>query len=367
MKIHVVPAKQLTPDLVTAWARLQQADPAVDSPYFRPEFTQAVASVCEGVEVAVLEEGGEAAGFFPFQRGRWNVGRPVGDPLSDFQGVVARKGLAWTAEELIGGCGLSAWHFGHLLASQQPFQPHHTSLAVSPYLDLSNGFDAYRAGRRPAGGKTITETLRKGRQLSREMGPVRFEAHTADKKVFATLLEWKTAQYLRTKSPNVLALGWPVRLLERILGEQGEAFAGMLSALYVGDWLIAIELAMRSYGVLHGWFPAYDQTFARYSPGHILMAELAKAAPSLGIRRFDLGKGGIGGEQYKMSFASGVLSVAQGSVVRNRVVRVLRRGWQHTRAWARSSPLCGPARVVRRWLRPVGRWLATRAARAALR
>jgi CelD/BcsL family acetyltransferase involved in cellulose biosynthesis len=49
-----------------------------------------------------------------------------------------------------------------------------------------------------------------------------------------------------------------VQLLERLLAARGEAFVGKLLALYAGDQLIAIELAMRSHGVLHGWFPAYD-------------------------------------------------------------------------------------------------------------
>ena len=41
-------ASQLTPEQVQAWSRLQREDPAVDSPFFRPEFTQAVAAIRAG-------------------------------------------------------------------------------------------------------------------------------------------------------------------------------------------------------------------------------------------------------------------------------------------------------------------------------
>ena len=59
------------------WSEIQAAEPALESPYFRPEFTQAVAQVRRDVEVAVMFEGSDAIAFFPFQRGPLNIGKPV--------------------------------------------------------------------------------------------------------------------------------------------------------------------------------------------------------------------------------------------------------------------------------------------------
>ena len=78
MNITVVPGDRLTPKHVEVWSRLQREDAAVASPYFRPEFTQAVACVRNDVEVAVMEEDGEPVGFFPYQRRGRNVATPVG-------------------------------------------------------------------------------------------------------------------------------------------------------------------------------------------------------------------------------------------------------------------------------------------------
>jgi CelD/BcsL family acetyltransferase involved in cellulose biosynthesis len=355
--ITTLPANRLTAEQLAAWARFQREDPAVDSPYFRPEFTQAVAAVREDVKVAVIEEDGEPAGFFPFQRGRWGIGRPVGGPMSDFQGVIARPGLTWSADELVRGCGLRAWDFDHLVAAQGAFRSFHRVQAESPYMDLSRGFEAYQAERQEAGSMLLRQTLRKTRKAEREVGPLRFEAHTADPRAFAALVEWKAGQYRRTKATNVFAQGWPLRLLERVLGHSGEEFAGMLSALYLGDKLSAVHLWMRSRGVLHSWFPAYDPDLGAYSPGLVLLVEMARQAPALGIRRIDLGKGT---KDYKSSFMSGAIALAEGSVALHPLLRMLRHGWHRTRAWMRSSPLGAPARLAARWTRPLRGWLAFR-------
>src|SRR5262245_50996752 len=121
MKITSIPARELTASERSRWLALQSADPVLDSPLFRPEFTEAVAEVRDDVEVALLEEGNDLVGFFPFQRGKRNVGRPVGGRLSDFQGIILAPDCRVEATELLRGCRLSAWHFDHWISSQRTF------------------------------------------------------------------------------------------------------------------------------------------------------------------------------------------------------------------------------------------------------
>ena len=66
---------ELTDSQLADWSRFQQADPALESPYFRPEFTRIVASAQDDVEVALLRADGRSVGFFPFER----RGRSVAD------------------------------------------------------------------------------------------------------------------------------------------------------------------------------------------------------------------------------------------------------------------------------------------------
>jgi CelD/BcsL family acetyltransferase involved in cellulose biosynthesis len=348
MNIHLISAAELTPEHIAAWDAIVRSDTTLDSPYFRPEFTQAVAAVRGDVEIGVLEQGGELVGFFPFQRGRKNVGLPVGGRMSDFQGVVARKDAAWQPRQLLRGCRLSAWHFDHLLAKQKPFQPYHWTVAPSPYIDLSRGWEGYRADQLALHREYFKRAIRKHRSAQREAGPLRFETHTDSPDVFQMLVKWKMEQYCRTKVTNVLAFDWTVALLERILAAKGEAFSSMMSALYMGNVLTAVLLSMRSYGVVHGWFSAYRPNFAPLSPGLVLWLEVVRAYPALGIRRIDLGKGP---EEYKTHLMSGAIDVAEGSVDRRPVTRLVRRNWRRAYDWARRSPLrrplLAPGRILR--------------------
>jgi CelD/BcsL family acetyltransferase involved in cellulose biosynthesis len=355
MKTIVLRASEVPTSYWESWSELQQADARFDSPYFRPEFTQAVAAARQDVEVAVLWQGGERVGFFPFQRHPGNVGVPVGEAMSDFHGVIARDDVAWEAEDLIRACQLETWKFDHLPAWQEAFQPYHLRSMISPYIDLSPELWAGDSGSNRRIPHGFSDVAKKWRKFCREVGPLRYEPDITGRDVFEALLEWKREQYCRTKAIDALAAPWKVALLERILLEQGEAFFGNLSALYTGDRLVAIHLGMQSFGVLHSWFPAYDVALGKYSPGLLLFHEMCKTASARGARRLDLGKGT---QRFKVSLMSGAVQVAEGAIDFRFLARTARHVWYSTCQWLRSSPLKTPARAGLALVRPVQRWLA---------
>ncbi|REK18887.1 MAG: GNAT family N-acetyltransferase [Planctomycetota bacterium] len=346
-QVRTVGYDRLTPDEIAAWSDMQRGNPSLGSPYFRPEFTQAVADVRGDVEVAVLEQDGAVVGFLPFQRGRRNVGRPVAGLLSDFHGVIAVEGFVCSPVELVRGCGLSAWHFDDLLSEQTAFAPHAWRSFDSPYIDLPRGIDAY-IEEQPNGRRIMSEYRQKKRKLAREVGEVRFETHVADSKVLSTFLQWKGAQFRESGLANIFDLEWVRNLLDRILEFSGESFAPMLSVAYAGDTIAAINFGMRSATVLHPWFPTYNAELSRYSTGTMHMIELMYAAEPLGIRRIDLGKGP---EPYKRRLMNGARDVMEGCVELRPGVGQLRSAWRTTREAVRRSPLYrvarGPARLVK--------------------
>ena len=308
---RVIAPAELSEGEIERWRALQRTDPALASPFLAPEFTRIVGRARRDVAVAILEQDGEKAGFFAFQRGRMRTGRAVGWGLSDHQGVVAAPPLRWTASELLRACGLRTFEFDHLVAAQGPFAPHHRCVRASPVIELSHGFDAYVTARQADGVSELRNTERKRRKLERERGAVTFEAHDADPATLATLLGWKSAQYARTGASDVLAAGWVREVVRAVHTADGAAFAGLLSVLRVDGQPAALHLGMRSESVWHWWFPTYDPSLSRYSPGLILLLEMAAAAPGLGLRVIDLGKGEA---RYKRSFANGALQVAEGVV-----------------------------------------------------
>lgn len=350
MRVSVIPSSDLSPEQIKSWSRIQQANPELASPYFCPEYTMAVAAVRDDVYVAVLEELGQTVGFFPFQR-RWGrIGRPVGGPLSDYQAVIVPRAYQWSAEELIRGCGLRAWDFDHLLASQKPFEPYHRIRRGSPVLDLSAGYQEYVTKRRESRTSVFRKTGRKTRKLEREVGRLRFEVSVKDKEVLRWLLRLKSAQYTRTNLVDLFGFDWTVQLLERIHETRTQSFAGVLSALYAGDHLVAAHIGMRSCSVWHHWFPVYDTSFGQYSPGIILLLKMAESAETMGIVTIDMGKGT---PEYKRRQATGSVPIAEGSVEVSSALSSIRNLNDRVETWIRRTPLLVPARIPGRLFRRI--------------
>lgn len=348
MKVSAVPFRELGPAQVARWSEILAAAPSLDSPYFTPGFQACAAQIREGVEVGVLEDGGRIVGFFPFERGEGGVGYPVGRNYSDFQGVVVEPAAEWSLAELVRGCRLAAWRFDHLLTSQRQAAPHVWSVAPSPYVDLSGGFEGWRAERKRVGSKEVEKLLYEVRKAERRVGALRFQLHVDDAAAFETLRRWKGAQLVASGQADHISAPWVGRFLEVIRRTQVDGFAGVLSTLHLGDKLAAVHLGMRTPSCFHYWLPAYDPALSTYSPGQLLFLEIAKAAAGLGARRIDLGKGQ---EAYKTRLMSGALEVADGAVHLNAAVGAIWRARHRAVAWARKSPLRDILRGPARWLR----------------
>jgi len=335
-RVRVVKPHELSREHLAAWREYRRADSTLDSPYFSVEYVQSVGAVRDDVRVAILEEADVPVGFFAFQRGRWNIGKPVGGKLADFQGAILRQGIEWDAASLVRACGLAAWDFDHLLGTQQMFGPHQRSYGDSPYLDLSRGFEAYRQAREAAGSMAIAKIQKQVRKLEKDLGPVRFELQCRDRTVFEALLTWKSRQYVRTGRTNLFALPWVTDLLLRLWCVEEESLTGCLSTLWIGDELAAVHFGMCSATVCHYWFPSYSPAFEKHSPGLILLTELAAAVAAAGITRLDLG---LGDEAYKQRFLSSTTRLIGGSVECQPLTRAIRRTWRRIKKVVRTSPL----------------------------
>jgi CelD/BcsL family acetyltransferase involved in cellulose biosynthesis len=339
--VQVFSMRELPATDFARWAGLQEADPDIASPFFRPEFAAAVASVRDDVYVAAIQRGGETIGYFPFQNGAFSTGRPVGGPLSDCQGFIMRAGLKWDASRIVRDCGLSEWQFDHLLANQKPFEPFHRIPTQSPIIDLSRGYAHYVEERREAGSEQIKKAVALLRKLEREVGPVRFEVHSPDVRFLRKLMRWKSRQYRLSAKLDIFGIPWVVEVIEKIHAEHHENFAGLFSLLTVGDLPIAGHLGMRSRNVWHYWFPAYDSGYARYSPGIILLLKMAEHAEQLGISCIDMGNGRA---LYKQRLMNGAIPLAEGTVPGS-VPRTLLSGAKNrAEAWLRHSAVFTPVR-----------------------
>jgi len=345
MQVRLIDGRQLDSEQVATWQRLQHCNAELANPCFAPEFTQAVAAVRKDVEIALIKQGSEVVAIFPFQRSRLSRAVPAGGIVSDYQGCICRQEFSCDHRELLRACGLAAWDFDRLLASQRSFTPHHRLCKPSAQIDLSNGYEAYVAQRRAAGTRQIDRCEYMMRRMERELGPLRFVRHSPDPSILHQILAWKSEQYRRSGWKDLFATEWGRALVERVQELQSPGFAGMLSLLYAGERLVAGHMGMRSNSVWHYWFPAYDRRFGRYSPGLILLLKMAQAAEDLGLRSIDIG---TGISLYKKRLMNGSVSVAEGSIELPSCLGTLRLARRKLRALIKT--LTG----VRRQATPAG-------------
>ena len=340
--ISVIAASELTEDLCRKWRQIQEADPDLASPYFAPEFSAAVGLVRPDARVAIIEDGGKI-GFFPFQRGKFGIGKPIGGLLSDYHGLIASKDLAVDVAGLLRACQLVAWDFNHLPLSQTVFQGGCRQETSSPVMDLSHGYEAYVSERRAAGTEQIKKCGNLIRRVEKELGALRFVEHSPDPDVLKTCLRLKTEQYLRTGKRDLFAVAWIRELLARIHQLRSTNFAGMLSALYAGEQLMAVHFGMRHRAVWHYWFPAYHEEFAKYSPGLLLLLKMAEHAPGMGVSAIDLGQGA---SFYKQRLMNRSVPLGVGSVERCTPVTLTRTSFRSLKRLVRRTPLAAPVRRV---------------------
>lgn len=320
MKITVIHPHELGEPELARWRSFQQATPALANPFLSPEFSIAVGRLRTQARIAVLSDGPQIVGFFPFERRRFRGGVPIGAGLTDCQGLVHAPGLDWDPHELLRACGLVLWEFDHLVDGQMPFEPYQTLRATSPVMDLAGGFDTYltQLNRNSTGlmkgsiKKSLRGLQRKERGLARHAGELRFVFASCDHAALHMLLDWKSAQYLRAGVTDLFARPWIVQLLEQLLDTRTNSCTGILSMLYADGKPVAGHFGLRSDRVMVIWFPAYDRSFAKHSPGLLLHMRMAEAAAADGIHHIDMGRGTQG---YKDMFKSRDLFVAEGRVV----------------------------------------------------
>jgi CelD/BcsL family acetyltransferase involved in cellulose biosynthesis len=310
MRVSVIRPGDLGEAELARWRVIQQADPAFDSPFLSPEFTRTVGDLRDHVRVAVLEEGSEMVGFFPFERHALGVGKPVAAGLTDAQGVVFAKGVELDPPWLIKQCGLAVYEFDHLVDSQ-PLAAYGNERHPSPIIDMRQGYEAYIQTIKETSGKTYRSTLYKARKLQRDIGPLHHDFATTSAEPLRTLLGWKSDQYRRMATTDRFAHRWIVELVERLHATRSESFAGVLDMMYVDGRPMAGHFGVRTSTTLGAWFPAYDTAFARYSPGLVQHVAMAERSAEVGIVVIDLGRGE---SEYKDKLKNGEFAVVEGRV-----------------------------------------------------
>jgi len=308
LKVDIVRTNEMSEGDWDLWRAMTAADPALNSPYFRPEFTQVAGQVSPGAAVAVLSRDGATVGFFPFQR-RGGAIQPLGAPMNDYHGVIARAGEAPSLAEIARVLGaprmnMTAW-VGDVGETHEATAPSRRTVQVQMGDD---GYDGWYRERRATFGKFFKDKERAQRSMVTESGAIRIESGLRDPALLTWLIDLKRDQYRRTARHDIFGCGWTVELLEALLQTDTPDFGGELAGLWAGDRLAAVEYSLRGGDQCHFWFPGYDPAMARCSPGILLTMGTMQQASVRGIRTFDFG---FEGEHYKKYFCNAARDVRE--------------------------------------------------------
>ncbi len=156
---------------------------------------------------------------------------------------------------------------------------------------------------------TIHKQRRKTRKLIRDHGPIRLEFSSQSLLDLQLMLAWKSDQYRRTNTFDILSVPWVQQFLKSLWQQSNPHCRGILSALYAGDSPIAMHFGLLEGDWLHYWFPTYSTAFHEYSPGTLLFLEIVRACESRGIHTIDLG---YGEQPYKAKLSNSIQSMPYG-------------------------------------------------------
>ncbi|WP_300526851.1 GNAT family N-acetyltransferase [Maricaulis sp.] len=331
-----------------AWQDFVAADARLASPYFAPDFAECCEEARSDTRVAVYRRHGAIKAFLPMQTGRFGFARPIGGPLGDVHGVIAEPGADIQPSLLLEQAGIALFEFKSALAEQPGFARAARSRDGSWMVDTRAGFDAWRDNRRSVVPKLIKNLDMRRRRLERFEAGHTLRLSDARPEAFATLVDWKSAQYRRTGVFDAFRVGWTQRLLAAVLKRQTPRFSGILSTLSVDGRLAALHLGMVSDRMAHFWFPAYHADFSRISPGLLLLEEFIRMAADLGLEAVELGPGDYGFKQelasYQRGLASGFLAPSPSRTwVHNRL-----DNWVERLDRIEAQPARWPGKALRR-------------------
>lgn len=308
-EVEIVKAEALSPADIALWRAMLTANPDLASPYFRPEFTQVAGQVSPQAAVAVIRRQGDTIGFFPHQRRGGSI-LPLAAPMNDYHGVIARPGEAPRLEDLAAVLKAPRLRVGAWVGQVSTGEDRETLMVAMP----PEGYDDWYAERRKTWGKYFKDKERARRSLAAEQGEVTVERNLRDPALLDHLLRLKRDQYRRTGRHDIFDCGWTVELLHALLQTRGEDdFGASMAAMWAGGKLTAVEYSLHAGDRYHFWFPVYEPSLARCSPGILLSMDTMRLASEEGYRVFDFG---FGGEGYKKYFCNQTQTVREAVVVR---------------------------------------------------
>src|SRR5262245_8725812 len=146
MSATVIPAAELSPDLINRWLLITKENPLYCSPNLHPEVVRTIGRFNPRVFVGLEERGDGVSLFFPFARPTRlpSFAGPV--PMCDYQAFIAAKEHPIVISDLMRQWKLGTWAFENLIGPAEIVSQTRTlASAVALRAVLAQGFTGYLA------------------------------------------------------------------------------------------------------------------------------------------------------------------------------------------------------------------------------
>jgi len=318
-----------------AWKALRDSNPALESPYHHPDYHACVHTHQGHCRVTLARREGEIVAILPWQGGAF--ARPSGAPLSDYQMIIGAPDHTMDIAALLSGQAVGAFHY-----SAMPDADGEETCR----MELETA-DEWRGARDGSYRRHLKSTRRRIRKAEEEIGPRRIVTQSRDVDAYQSLIHWKREKFTETGKFDVLANPGTSGML-RDLWERGPGapLRADLHVLYFGDRIAACDLGLTDGHVFHSWIVGYDPDFYTYAPGIQLLEAMIDAAPELGYKVIDLGKGTEG---YKRQYATHPRRVGAGVVTLPTAAGLLAAGYAQAEGALRSKTGDALGKIRRRY------------------
>jgi len=307
--VDIMKPQELTGEDIALWQGFVAQRQDMRGPYFDIRYVQAAGQVVPEARVARLKDHeGTVLGYLPYQV-RGKVLQPLGAPMSDYHGLIAPPDVKVDYRRLLKLLGASQLEYAGWVGSMA--EAGRGVSLVSQVADLSAGYDAYLERHSAESIKFYKNVARCQRNIDKDFGGFRFRFDKVTPDIIRWVTDLKRQQYIRSGMHDVFACGWTFDLLLQLAQIPDEDYGLRVGTFHCGEELVAAEICLLRGPVLHLWFPAYADSYQRYSPGILLSLRIMEYMAERGVTEVDFG---AGGEGYKHTMTSPGPVCLEGSV-----------------------------------------------------
>jgi CelD/BcsL family acetyltransferase involved in cellulose biosynthesis len=163
--------------------------------------------------------------------------------------------------------------------------------AESPYLPLTGAYEEYLAGR----SQRFRKGLKRQQRRLAESGQVCIELNATRggdvRPCLERIVEVSSRSWKGRNGTALLTLGKMRVFFEKLLPRLVNRDMVYVSLLNLGNRVVAYELGFRWDGKLWAYDAAFDERYARASPGSVLSARVVEGAWAEGLREYDFLRG----------------------------------------------------------------------------